>query len=381
MELERFETVHTFMGADARDLNAIGDGSIGLAVTSPPYPMISMWDSLFADLSAGAAKALAEGDGTGAFEFMHLELDRVWRELYRVLGDGAIACINIGDATRTVDGRFRLFPNHSRIIAGCCAAGFDVLPMIIWSKQTNAPNKFMGSGMLPAGAYVTLEHEYVLLFRKGVKREFPSEALKKRRRESALFWEERNSWFSETWDFKGTPQRMPAGGARERSAAFPFEMAYRLINMYSLYGDRVLDPFAGTGTTMLAAAACGRSSTGADIEAAFRELIDERFRGLIPEANRLVENRIECHLRFIEERSAIKGTPRHLNSPHGFGVMTGQETELRLRRVERMARQGPGSYRVSYGSIGADIRPDGKWKTGGTGEERGAVVQCSLDIQ
>ena len=60
--------------------------------------------------------------------------------------------------------------------------GFSALPAIIWRKQTNAPNKFMGSGMLPAGAYVTLEHEYILIFRKGAKREFSSPADKANRR-------------------------------------------------------------------------------------------------------------------------------------------------------------------------------------------------------
>ena len=85
--------------------------------------------------------------------------------------------------------------------------------------------------MLPAGAYVTLEHEYVLIFRKGAKREFKTEAEKKKRRESALFWEERNIWYSDVWtDIKGTEQALPNAVSRQRSAAFPFNLAYRLIN-------------------------------------------------------------------------------------------------------------------------------------------------------
>ena len=65
-----------------------------------------------------------------------------------------------------------LYPNHSRILAAMLKTGFSALPLILWRKPTNAPNKFMGSGMLPAGAYVTLEHEYILILRKGSKREF-----------------------------------------------------------------------------------------------------------------------------------------------------------------------------------------------------------------
>ena len=70
---------------------------------------------------------------------------------------------------------FVLYPNHARILNSLLDIGFSVLPDILWRKQTNAPNKFMGSGMLPAGAYVTLEHEYVLIVRKGSKREFKTE--------------------------------------------------------------------------------------------------------------------------------------------------------------------------------------------------------------
>jgi len=49
---------------------------------------------------------------------------------------------------------------------------------------------------------------------------------------------------------------------RERSGAYPVELAYRLINMFSIQGDIVLDPYLGTGTTTLGAMASGRNSIG-----------------------------------------------------------------------------------------------------------------------
>ena len=103
-----------------------------------------------------------DGDGNSAFELMHRLFHNMWGEVFRVLKYGGIACINIGDATRTIHKHFRLYLNHARILSKCIELGFSNLPNIIWRKQTNAPNKFMGSGMLPPGAYVTLEHEYVL---------------------------------------------------------------------------------------------------------------------------------------------------------------------------------------------------------------------------
>jgi len=132
--------------------------------------MIEMWDEIFSKQKPSIGKALRRKDGNQAFELMNRELDRVWKEVYRVLKDGGFACINIGNATRKIGEEFRLYSNHSRILEYCLKLGFSSLPEILWRKQTNAPNKFMGSGMLPAGAYVTLEHEHILVLRKGNKR-------------------------------------------------------------------------------------------------------------------------------------------------------------------------------------------------------------------
>ena len=189
------ESHHRIVVGDARGMDDLADESVDLVVTSPPYPMIEMWDDTFRQMSADVREALDEGWGWAAFEAMHLELDRVWLECFRLLRPGGIACINIGDATRTLGGEFQLFPNHARILQAACALGFTTLPDILWRKPTNAPNKFLGSGMLPAGAYVTYEHEYVLVLRKGAKREFRTDAERIARRRSAFFWEERNAWF------------------------------------------------------------------------------------------------------------------------------------------------------------------------------------------
>ncbi|MDP3283271.1 MAG: DNA methyltransferase, partial [Desulfobacterales bacterium] len=122
------QTRHRIILSDSRRMKRIKDESIDLVVTSPPYPMIRMWDGLFSSISPNAKNALENNDGNGAFEAMHLELDKVWCELHRVLKKGAFACINIGDAVRTIGDRFQLYSNHSRIISSFRAIGFDCLP-------------------------------------------------------------------------------------------------------------------------------------------------------------------------------------------------------------------------------------------------------------
>jgi DNA modification methylase len=286
------KTSHRINFKNATDLQEIPDESIDLTVTSPPYPMIEMWDRVFSGQNCLIKNALERDDGNMAFELMHRELDKVWAEVFRVLKKGGFACINVGDATRKIGAEFKLYSNHSRILQHCMSLGFSTLPEILWRKQTNAPNKFMGSGMLPAGAYVTLEHEFILVFRKGGKRDFKTPEDKLRRMQSAFFWEERNVWFSDVWeDLKGTKQNNIDTSIRERSGAYPFELPYRIINMFSLREDTVLDPFLGTGTTAAAAMATGRNSVGIEIDPHFKNHLQERFWDIVKFSNRLVKSR------------------------------------------------------------------------------------------
>ena len=189
--VSKMKTTHKVIFGNSANMSTIPSGSVDLVITSPPYPMIEMWDEMFSEQSPAIKDALQKEDGTLAFELMHKELDKVWNEVFRVLKDGGIACINIGAATRTIGRTFQLFSNHSRILSHCLNIGFVALPEILWRKQTNAPNKFMGSGMLPPGAYVTLEHEFILILRKGNKKEFKNPDEKLNRKRSAFFWEEK----------------------------------------------------------------------------------------------------------------------------------------------------------------------------------------------
>ena len=231
-------TVHSIYIDASQHMTSTEDNTIDLVVTSPPYPMIEMWDEIMAKQNPEITDNL-ESNPEMAFELMHRELDKVWKECFRVLKVGGFLCVNIGDATRTINDNFTLYNNHSRISKACIEIGFVGLPNIIWRKQTNVPNKFMGSGMLPCGAYVTLEHEWILIFRKGSKREYKKADAKLNRMKSSFFWEERNVWFSDVWEIKGTKQKIQKKTSRERSAAYPFEVPYRLINMFSQKGDTV----------------------------------------------------------------------------------------------------------------------------------------------
>lgn len=333
------------VGAADKQMKRICDQAVNLVVTSPPYPMIEMWDEIMACQNQAIADALVVGNGRLSFELMHLELDKIWAEVDRVLAPGGFACINIGDATRTINEHFSLYNNHSRIVSSFIKLGFTNLPNIIWRKQTNAPNKFMGSGMLPGGAYVTLEHELILIFRKGGKRIFKTDEDKALRRESAFFWEERNIWFSDLWDLKGSKQKIESPESRSRSAAFPFELPYRLVNMYSVKGDVVLDPFLGTGTTTLAAIASERNSIGVEIDSSFLQIAEDNVKNTAPETlNRYIQNRVEQHKVFLRERGSDvkKDDIKHFNPHLNLPVMTSQETGIKLSYLNNVNKISDG---------------------------------------
>ncbi|WP_022835718.1 DNA-methyltransferase [Salisaeta longa] len=319
-------TVHF---ADARSMTDVADESVALVVTSPPYPMIEMWDPAFCVLSDVVGAAFEAEAYDTAFDAMHEVLRTVWAECYRALMPGGVLCINIGDATRSFNGSFRRFPNHTRTTEQCRTLGFRVLPSILWHKPTNKPTKFMGAGMLGLNAYVTLEHEHILIFQKGSPR-----ALHERRprRESAYFWEERNRWFSDLWtDLKGTEQTLPRRyrALRARSGAFPMALPYRLIEMFSVYDDLVLDPFIGTGTTALAAAATRRHCIGYEIQSAFRPVVRETVQRACLESLRRNRARLARHQAFVEQRWAAGKHLKHRNAHYDLPVVARDEQYIR----------------------------------------------------
>ena len=343
------KTNHQIIFDNSNHMNTIPSESISLVVTSPPYPMIKMWDDMFISQNPAVGKALKSRKGPDAFELMHRILYDVWNEVYRVLRNGGIACINIGDATRTIDDNFSLYQNHTRIMSYLLKLGFSALPPILWRKQTNAPNKFMGSGMLPPGAYVTLEHEYILIVRKGRKREFKSVKDKQIRRQSAFFWEERNVWFSDIWlDVKGASQNLFDNKVRNRSAAYPFEVPYRLINMFSVKGDTVLDPFLGIGTTMYAAMTAGRNSIGFELDKNLRDSIRSKIDSMIYFSNELIGKRLSYHLSFLNEKYKTGKKFEYLNKHYGFPVVTNQEKELLINSMVGVNETNDNNFEIMY---------------------------------
>ncbi|MBI5154820.1 site-specific DNA-methyltransferase [Candidatus Poribacteria bacterium] len=259
-------TTHKLVVGDARDLSFLEDESVHLVVTSPPYWKLKKYEEHPAQM----------GHMEDYEEFLG-ELNKVWTHVFRVLVPGGRLVCVVGDvclSRRENDGRHVVVPLHADICVLCRRIGFDNLNPIIWHKIANASyevsngSKFLGKPYEP-NAIIKNDIEFILMQRKPGGYRKPTE---EQRDSSRITKPDFDKWFQQFWTISGA-------STKEHPAPYPEELANRLVRMFSFTGDTVLDPFCGTGTTMLAAARCGRNSIGIEIAEKYAEMAARRLHG------------------------------------------------------------------------------------------------------
>lgn len=265
------KTKHRLHVGDARNLSWIRDESVHLVVTSPPYFTL---------------KTYARRDGQMAeiedYEHFLDELDKVWEECSRVLIPGGRICCVVGDVcvSRRRGGRHYVLPLHADIQVRARKHKLDCLTPILWNKIANGANEAEGNGAgfygkpYQPGAVVKNDVEYIVFMRKGSEYRSPSPVQKAL---SMLTKDEMQKWLRSPWT------DVPGASTREHPAPFPVTIPERLIKLFSFAGDTILDPFVGTGSTMLAAIATGRNSIGNEIEPTYAQLALKRLKKVIAE--------------------------------------------------------------------------------------------------
>lgn len=254
-------TEHKIIFGDSRSLNQVNDKSVQLIVTSPPYWQLKDY---------GAKEQIGFND---SYEEYINNLNLVWQECNRVLADGCRLCINIGDqfARSVYYGRYKVIPIRTEIIRFCESLGMDYMGAIIWQKtttmNTSGGGAIMGSFPYPRNGILKMDYEFILIFKKLGNAPKPTPQQKAA---SQMTKDEWNQYFSSHWHFNGIKQM-------GHMAMFPEELPKRLIKMFSFVGETVLDPFAGSGTTSLAAKHLGRNSIGYEINKEFGPVIKEKL--------------------------------------------------------------------------------------------------------
>ena len=268
-EVKSLPSHHDLHQADSRDLSFVDDESVHLVLTSPPYFNLKDYEN-----GTGGEDQLGDVDD---YEHFNEQVDQVWQEAYDKLVPGGRMVVVVGDVlrSRSEHGRHRVLPLHATIQEHCVDIGFDNLAPIIWYKIGNASleaggnARFLGKPYEP-GAVIKNDIEYILLFRKPGGYRSPSVEEKIL---SAIEADDHQKMFRQLWDdITGEKQG-------DHPAPFPVNLAERLIRMFSFVGDTVLDPFAGTGTTGVAASQVGRNSISVELEEAYVDIAEDRIQG------------------------------------------------------------------------------------------------------
>lgn len=288
-------TVHRLINGDSRDLSFIEDASIHLVITSPPYWNLKRYNE--------------NPDQLGHiqdYEIFLSELEKVWQHVYRVLVPGGRLVCVVGDVcvSRREFGRHLVFPLHADISVICRRIGFDNLNPIIWHKISNASyevengSKFLGKPYEP-NAIIKNDMEFILMQRKPGGYRRPTEA---QRKASRINKDDFDRWFQQIWNITGA-------STKHHPAPFPMELATRLIRMFSFTDDTVLDPFCGSGTTMVAALRLGRNSIGIEIDPEYCRMAARYLKaetgGLFSHEKLLFEKAITQTPGFIQEDQAM----------------------------------------------------------------------------
>jgi len=258
---------HTIYVMDNKELTRLSSDSVHLTVTSPPYVTTEF-------------KRGQEFDYDGFLA----HFAEVCRELFRVTVAGGRFALNIADIVTKYrysdDKTISRVPLGSDTFQIAQQAGFRLLERFIWDKgfTRNFGGPLLGSYPYPMSIFNNNYFEYIFVLHKPGKRKVKHAV----REASRLSLDEWREWVQQWWRIESISEKFNCHGA-----IFPLEIPIRLIRMYSYVGDTILDPYMGTGATMLAADRYGRNSIGFESD---------------PKCEYMIKRRIEFELRPLIEK-------------------------------------------------------------------------------
>lgn len=248
---------------DSKNMKELKDESIDLIITSPPYFDLKNYNH---------EKQIGIGQ---SYEKYISNLNEVWAECIRVLIPDGKICINIMPIFLSGDESFNKRRTTKLAITDITnfmesTKKMFLLALYIWDKRKITRFSSFGSYPYPPNIFSTFPYEWIIVFSKVGKRPKVSIEAKEK---SKITQEEWANWaINSIWEMQ--PAKAKTIG---HPAPFPEELPFRLIKLYSFYGDTVLDPFAGSGTTLKVAENLGRNAIGYEINPDYIKLIKNRL--------------------------------------------------------------------------------------------------------
>ena len=248
--------------SDSRDLSNIGKDTVSLTVTSPPYHNAIN----YADHQS--SQKWYRGTVGASVESWLEDMKQVFSQVYQVTKTGGYCCIVIGN--EIVEGKIKL-PLPALLLVELTREeiGWKFFEEIIWNKVTGGKKRFRVTVQHPYPTYYypNIMHEQIIVLRKT-----PFHNVKDK--ESKLVIDEimKKEMANSVWHIAPVPPSY----RRFHPAAFPEEIPYRLIQLYSNSGDLVLDPFVGSGQTTKMARFLKRIYIGIDKSAKYVRIAKKR---------------------------------------------------------------------------------------------------------
>ncbi len=252
-------TMHKLIFGNCMSMEELKDSSIQLILTSPPYFNAPFdYDGLFS-----------------SYEQYLGVLIKFAKESFRVLDEGRIVALNIDDML--VNGtKYPIVADATKIFQD---AGFRYRDRIIWKKPDGYLRISKRSGVIlqnpfPMYYYPDNLLESLVIFQKG---KFDYRSISKEIRELSRIDKkefQNNNWHKTLWEMTNV---LPGSTLEKNIAAFPEQLPYRIIKLYSYVGETVLDPFLGSGTTMKVARLLKRNSVGIEIIRDLEKIIRKKI--------------------------------------------------------------------------------------------------------
>ena len=257
-----------FVGGDARHMDRIADGSVALVVTSPPYFAGKQYEE----------ELEREGVPSSYLEYLEMLTD-VFAECVRTLEPGGRIAVNVANLGRKP---YRsLSADVIRILEH--DLGLLLRGELIWQKGEGATGSCAWGSFRSATNPVLRDiSERVIVACKG---RFDRARTRKQRaadglpHEDTLMTDDFLAMTLDIWSIASESARRVG-----HPAPFPVELPEQLIRLYTFRDDLVLDPFMGSGSTLVAAARLGRRYIGYDLDENYVEIARRRVAEVVEPA-------------------------------------------------------------------------------------------------
>jgi len=253
--------------ADIIKTNAVKPNSVDLIVTSPPYNI---------DVAYGIY------DDSIAYE-KYLEFSKKWlRKCYNLATSDGRLCLNIPlDKNK---------PSKESVCADLTTVakqvGWKYEGTVVWNEQNISRRTAWGSFASARSPHIIAPVEVIVVMYKSIWR-------KVHKGTSDITRDEFKKWTNGVWEFSGASKKRIG-----HPAPFPAELPKRCIKFYSYVTDTVLDPFAGSGTTLVACLETGRNGIGVEINKGYCKLAERRIRAFVKSNPLTIAKN-----RFVQEES------------------------------------------------------------------------------